>query len=741
MRVRQLQTYLQDTNLIQQSKLNELQGTRIGIDAVHWLRTIQGVKDPFGDALGGIPPGAFGFVDKELQYFSKLKMQPMFVFQGMTPAPQHQMFQVAQHEQMDNAWVHLARGDKNSAQKCFAVSTSRINSDVVYFIFQHLQQQGWECFQAPYFAGTQLAHFAEKGVLEAVFGPPGHLLYGVQKVIISIDFPRNQFDWVELDSVLAHWQLSREQFVDACMMAGTEHCLTYPYLNLESFSPSPGRQTSFGGAVDCIRQAPLINWMQTFPTTEMREDHMDGYCVCRVLVHHSPVLNLQTFKVQPVSAPQGQSCPSDYADIMGAPLPNAVYLLMSKGILSSKLPSVLATKIWHDKSLPHVDTLEYRDVLKSELVDIRARALGLLAKRMHPSFAAQEIRCRSYFEHKQGQRGAPQRADESVRSLKVNCDDMLCWRFSERELEMEMRRQGATEVDFAFCLKWHKQQFETGGSLFHNLTKATQPAKPTQKHMLSALVHFMVLESLQYFSPEGDMTYQGDVLSDTPREFQEPILTAFQMLGFGVLDGEPYTAIDNRQFPAEINYPTPDNVDDQQRAQMLLCRLMGLVPMSLKNDMWNAEVDFDLAAFHSIVRILKRALRQLTEACLAGVLLPDMKGVMHLPNGFMSPLFSADKNSYVLPPFFLPRACMGIVVKFFLNHTPSARGFEADVKKQFPCCSNPVQDLHKAIRFWHEMKRCVDQMASNMPQWAEFAQDMHNASVLLQHRERELRLV
>ena len=29
------------------------------------------LQDPFADALGGIPPGIFGFVDKELDFFKE----------------------------------------------------------------------------------------------------------------------------------------------------------------------------------------------------------------------------------------------------------------------------------------------------------------------------------------------------------------------------------------------------------------------------------------------------------------------------------------------------------------------------------------------------------------------------------------------------------------------------------------------------------------------------------------------
>ena len=81
-----------------------LKNCRIGIDAVAWLRTIQGLKDPFADALGGIPPAIFGCVDKELEHFKKHNITPFFVFQGMTPTPQHQLFQVDQNFKFSKLW-------------------------------------------------------------------------------------------------------------------------------------------------------------------------------------------------------------------------------------------------------------------------------------------------------------------------------------------------------------------------------------------------------------------------------------------------------------------------------------------------------------------------------------------------------------------------------------------------------------------------------------------------------------
>eukprot|EP00439_Symbiodinium_sp_Y106_P015128 s3322_g2.t1 len=76
-----------EEKLIFQSSLEALRGQRLGLDAVHWLRSIQALKDPLADALGGIPPGIFGFVDKdrrrlltenqELEGFRRVNITPV----------------------------------------------------------------------------------------------------------------------------------------------------------------------------------------------------------------------------------------------------------------------------------------------------------------------------------------------------------------------------------------------------------------------------------------------------------------------------------------------------------------------------------------------------------------------------------------------------------------------------------------------------------------------------------------
>ena len=755
MRVRHLQTHLADQGLVNNGKLGDLKNVHVGVDAVFWLRSIQALKDPFADALGGIPPGIFGFVDKELESFKEWNITPLFVFQGVAPGPQHSMFVSRMDQQMDMAWNCLASGDKSAAQKCFAVSTSRINGDFVYFIFHHLRQKGYECLQAPYFAGAQLAHFAEQGIVQTVFGPPGLLLYGVKSVVIHLNFSHQSFDWVDLDSVLAKWNLSWDEFVDACMLAGTEYCLTYPYLNLTPFGQpvtQQGQRFNFDAAVYIIRQAPLINWMQTFPTEEMKTDHVDGYCICKVLVQNSPVLHLQDHAIRPLGAskPGGPppSVPNDFSSIMGQKLPPSLYYLMLYGIISHKLPQALAKGEWTDKSQPLIDTSEFRALL-TDLQDYRRTSLGLIAQHLHKSFQNKAILCKAYWEPSNIRQalGTDPNLPPDARIIQPDIQQGLRWKITYQAVKAEMARQKVDKVDFKFCLNWHAREFEQDGPLMQGIKEPQPPSFDEHLHSLSALVHFLVLEKLDLISAEdGGATVLSDVLKDTPRNLTEPCLTALELMKYGQLNGEPFEAAQpEKPFPTEVKYPVSSQLSAPEKEKVcgmiLLCRVMSLVPMRLRNIMWDSDVDFDLAAFHALVRVLKRTLRQLVEGALASVLLKDLAKVRLLPKGFMcaSPVH---KESYPvvpaeLPTFMLPRACMGIVVRYFLEYKKDADSFAENVGKRFPCCVQPVEDLKLAFTFWKDLRRCVDTIAETLGA-EELSEDMRKASFMLEEQKKRL---
>lgn len=213
---------------------------------------------------------------------------------------------------------------------------------------------------------------------------------------------------------------------------------------------------------------------------------------------------------------------------------------------------------------------------------------------------------------------------------------------------------------------------------------------------------------------------------------------ALELMKFGVLSGEPFDAATERPFPVEVNYPVAP-VDSNMKSFLLLSRVTSLWPMKLKNDMWNADVDFDLAGFHALVRLLKHTLRQLTQSCLASTVMKDLARIQMPPRGFMSASQGPRDPPPLLPPFMLPRACMGIVVKFFLQWTGDGAGFRKEVLRRYPCCAQPIEDLRQALGFWEELRRCVTRIAEALSA-TDLLQEMNDASTHVQLKRQNLNI-
>jgi len=387
-----------------------------------------------------------------------------------------------------------------------------------------------------------------------------------------------------------------------------------------------------------------------------------------------------------------------------------------------------------------VDTSEFRCLLQ-DIQDYRSTALGLIARHLHRNFHQKEITCKAFWDAHQARQS--QQEEQPVRTIQPHIQQNLRWNVDEKAVVAEMQRQNCDRVDFKFCLNWHAHEFQNDGPLVTNLATSGAPSFSNNTNALAALVHFMVLEHLELISSEdGGMTVLGNVLKDTPRNLQEPCLVALEMMKFGVLSGEPFDAAQaERPFPQQVGYPTSP-VEPRMKAMLLLGRVMSLVPMKLKNDMWNAHVEFDLAAFHSLVRILKRTLRQIVEASLVSVLLPDLSRVKLLPPGFMCATPKKEDHLQapaLLPTFMLPRACMGIVVRFFLDYPGDGPGFQRDILTRFPCCAQPVEDLKLAFHFWADLRRCVDAIAEPLGA-EELNEDMKMAEGVLRAQQSRLGL-
>eukprot|EP00923_Selenidium_pygospionis_P038584 GHVN01067219.1.p2 GENE.GHVN01067219.1~~GHVN01067219.1.p2 ORF type:complete len:350 (-),score=41.68 GHVN01067219.1:378-1427(-) len=343
-------------------------------------------------------------------------------------------------------------------------------------------------------------------------------------------------------------------------------------------------------------------------------------------------------------------------------------------------------KEWMDSSTPTVDSTEYRELLV-ELQAYRCRALGLIASALHPDFQTQEIRFFRYNPKREPEMGQIPARETQFRGPHPNgakTPDIkpgFAWSFNTEQIKVELERQGRKEVSLKFCLMWHAFAEQNGQSLIRQKSMQTsdsgeptyemsEPAKclsPAEyleidsTEMLYALIHFMLLEATDYFTSSGYVTAMGAALMDTPELFEQDSFFALELVKNGFLFSEPLEAPRDRPFPEAILKKRAARLGDpEEKSTTYLSRVMSLVPMELKTELWQADVDFDLAAFHSVVKIFKRSLRQLSEAVIANLLLRDITKIKHLPKDYLNPL------NPKIPSFMLPRNCLGVVLKFMM---------------------------------------------------------------------------
>ena len=126
-------------NLVEASQLEELRGTRVGIEASDYLR--QRVlehptnNEPLVPALGGLPLGFNTRIADDLKKFKTLDITPFFVFSGLDIAKQDNVFQQRREGATTNAmaWGLYDKHQAEDAVRKFGESSR---------IYRHLKWLG-----------------------------------------------------------------------------------------------------------------------------------------------------------------------------------------------------------------------------------------------------------------------------------------------------------------------------------------------------------------------------------------------------------------------------------------------------------------------------------------------------------------------------------------------------------------------------------------------------------------------
>ncbi|KAJ2533196.1 hypothetical protein EV175_007095, partial [Coemansia sp. RSA 1933] len=87
MPIRNIDVYVRELRLTQETRITALADTRLGIEGHNWLRQVMfRAHDGESVAMGGLPLALEAEIVKELEFFRSNSITPIFVFSGLAVA-------------------------------------------------------------------------------------------------------------------------------------------------------------------------------------------------------------------------------------------------------------------------------------------------------------------------------------------------------------------------------------------------------------------------------------------------------------------------------------------------------------------------------------------------------------------------------------------------------------------------------------------------------------------------------
>ena len=723
MRIRGLRAWIQEHGLTKRDKIESIQHLRLGLDATAWLRSIDGIKDDLVGVLGAPRDDAFSAIGNEIQKLIDNKIKGLLVFQGITPPslPRHDAMNMA----ADEAWQMWYRNDFDQARYKFSEVSSNVSTDRRRDYRVHLQNHvahlksenspkvpaGYipEMIQGPYLAEQQLAYMVEHDVVDAVFGQPSLLPFGVPRVILSVNFTESTFDFVDLCSLLQFANVTEEDFKTACILAGNDYSRTSVALQTEF--PNCNDSQIFGQALKYAarQQTPLQYYGFS---SHSPNKGVQGYNVCKVLFDTPIVLSVQgdVGVVPPakIGASEEQrearisTVPHDFDSLVGHMLPPQLYHLALVGLLGEQVINSLASLEWREEYNCAVDSLECHE-LQCSLTDRRRRVLGLLASFCHDSMKNTECRFAKFTPLSES--GETQ-AFTVPYSLQTAAG--LPWRISWRALRAEQEWKSMKETDpltLSDCLSWH-ERLKDDSDILGPAKDVKGPLvvvdsterKPEQlRLMMWTLSKFVFLESLGLVTDTGCVSLFGYALKDTPTPLLNDCLVLMELMRAGLLNGLPFSCPDGRQFPS---------VPESDPEVLFVSRVISLCPCPMRfKKVWLNHIDHDLSLFQGLVSTVKRTINHVSEASAACVVLNDFDRLAPLLDG---PMFAETER---FPHVTSHQNTLGVVCKYWLERDASEKGdrsaFSAALNQRFAHCNQPLEALMESMELWFEFNRIV----------------------------------
>lgn len=450
---------------------------------------------------------------------------------------------------------------------------------------------------------------------EMVMGSTELLLFPLSTAMCTkIDFDEGRVYGIMRDDIMKRLAVPEDVFIDALLMTGTTFLPAFPALKDSAVVSS--QPYTVKDALNMYRAASkstaklVQQWSDVVQKQE--PDWLDRYRRAKLAIKHN--LHVAYTKKNnwdaAVVVTDGMGLTGDHHEYIGLQLPQELYHYMIHGAIGPQIMNWLVyLKMVVPPPLDGGDSPEYRQLITSQLVPLRAQTIALYTSRLHRAFQHKGFSMSFWFDAN----ATVVVNHQSVQPTPNVLAATWCVTAEEYNGQLKSTQSEPGSITFALAVL---QDEKFAASTISN-AGGKEKIKSHAETLANTIWRFLHLRG--YIDAKHELTAWGKALLATLMALnpihkqEEATLLAFELLRFDQLNSR-------NPHNEQIGAPQRGSAEDRSHC-LLISRCACLLKINHKDVGYTGPLSKNLLAYHSIISAVRETDRDLIEAIVASMFL------------------------------------------------------------------------------------------------------------------------